>query len=110
MKKRRSNIHKAIGKKTSGPRGFYKLSAQLIGSARRRHKLSQKQLAHHFEYHPQYIANWEAGVSLPPVDTLKRLSKVLKIPLMRFIELRTIEYKKKLLEELRMKYSSKKSI
>jgi transcriptional regulator with XRE-family HTH domain len=42
--------------------------------------LTQLDVANHLEYTTaQFISNWERGISMPPMDTLPRLSNLLKI-------------------------------
>lgn len=43
--------------------------------------LSQKDVSDHFGYStPQFISNWERGISTPPMKTLKKLAQLYKTP------------------------------
>ncbi len=43
--------------------------------------LTQMDVASRLEYSTaQFISNWERGISMPPLDTLPKLSGLLKIP------------------------------
>lgn len=49
--------------------------------------LTQLDVARHLQYTTaQFISNWERGISMPPLDTLPRLSALLKVPAREFIE------------------------
>ncbi|WP_413942733.1 helix-turn-helix domain-containing protein [Bdellovibrio sp. HCB-162] len=42
--------------------------------------LAQADVAEHLGYStPQFISNWERGVSMPPINTLKKLGQLYKI-------------------------------
>jgi len=43
--------------------------------------LTQQQVASHLGYSsPQFISNWERGISHPPIETLKQIGKLYGIP------------------------------
>jgi transcriptional regulator with XRE-family HTH domain len=57
-----------------------KTLAQFLRQARERAHLSQRQVADELGYQsPQFISNWERGLSSPPVKTLKHLGELYSI-------------------------------
>lgn len=49
--------------------------------------LTQLDVANHLHYTTaQFISNWERGISMPPLDTLPRISTLLRIPPRDLIE------------------------
>lgn len=53
---------------------------QFLKASRQSAGLSQKAVATKFGYTtPQFISNWERGVSFPPVNILKRLAEFYKV-------------------------------
>lgn len=61
------------------------LGIRIRGFRQARH-LTQEQVAEAIERTPEAISNIERGQSLPSLDTLERLSKVLSVPLTEFFE------------------------
>lgn len=66
--------------------------------------LSQKQVAENLGYTtPQFISNWERGLSTPPIKTLKKLADMYSIPkeeifdllLQETLQQVTLDFKKK---------------
>lgn len=50
--------------------------------------LSQAEVADVLGYStPQFISNWERGVSLPPYSSCKKLSKLLNVPLYQLVDM-----------------------
>ncbi|WII72777.1 helix-turn-helix transcriptional regulator [Bdellovibrio sp. 22V] len=59
-----------------------------LKKSREAQNLSQKDVASFFEYNtPQFISNWERGLSLPPVPTIRKLAKLYKISAEKLFEL-----------------------
>jgi transcriptional regulator with XRE-family HTH domain len=63
--------------------------------------VTQKDLSKNLGYtSPQFISNWERGISYPPVDCLKKISNFLKADIVEFkgvyVEHRCVEFKRKL--------------
>jgi transcriptional regulator with XRE-family HTH domain len=61
------------------------LRRKMIGRFLRQHRvkahLTQHDVAQHLSYtSPQFVSNWERGVSLPPLEVLPRLSSLYGIP------------------------------
>lgn len=54
--------------------------SELLKQGRLSVNLSQREVADAFGYTtPQFVSNWERGVSHPPLSALAKLSKLLKI-------------------------------
>lgn len=54
---------------------------KILKEGREKAKLSQKEVSDHFGYKtPQFVSNWERGVSHPPVESIKKLSKFINVP------------------------------
>jgi transcriptional regulator with XRE-family HTH domain len=82
-----TNIDKEIGK--------------ILRLARTTEGLSQKELALMIGYtSPQFVSLFERGISKVPMDTLGKLSVVLKIPEKVIIKRLIAAYESRLLEEL----------
>jgi transcriptional regulator with XRE-family HTH domain len=57
-----------------------KVVGSFLKSRRQRAGLTQQDVAQHLEYtSPQFISNWERGVSLPPLDVLPRLAVLYRV-------------------------------
>ena len=57
-------------------------AGEILKKARVSAGLTQRQVADHFNYGtPQFISNWERGVSQPPMTILKTLEGLYKRPL-----------------------------
>lgn len=55
--------------------------AEYIKTKRLEAGLSQKDVSDNFGYStPQFISNWERGISAPPMKTLKKLAQLYKTP------------------------------
>lgn len=51
-----------------------------LQTMRVRANLSQRDVANHMGYAtPQFISNWERGVSCPPVESVKKLASLYKV-------------------------------
>ncbi len=49
--------------------------------------LTQRDVASHLKYTTaQFVSNWERGISMPPLEALPRLSKLLEVPAKDFIK------------------------
>lgn len=54
--------------------------SELLKKGRNNSGLSQADVAHELGYSsPQFISNWERGLSSPPVPKLKKLCKIYKL-------------------------------
>ena len=54
--------------------------AKFLKASRGNAKLSQLEVANHLGYStPQFISNWERGVSAPPIETIGVLSRLYKV-------------------------------
>lgn len=74
---------------------------KLIAKRRKELKVSQSQLAEALGYStPQFVSNWERGISKVPVDKFRRISKKLKIQLNQMVEMRSAELSAELTEYL----------
>lgn len=50
--------------------------------------LSQAEIANALGYStPQFISNWERGISLPPIGSLRKIAELLKVPAEELFEL-----------------------
>jgi transcriptional regulator with XRE-family HTH domain len=57
-----------------------KIVGKFLRDKRVKAGLTQWDVAHHLEYSTaQFISNWERGVSLPPLDSLPKLSQLLRV-------------------------------
>jgi len=63
----------------------HSLGIRIRGFRQARH-LTQEQVAEAVERTPEAISNIERGQSLPALDTLERLAKVLGVPMSEFFE------------------------
>lgn len=62
--------------------------AGVLIEARKGAGLSQKAVSEAMGYStPQFVSNWERGMSMPPVDQLKQLAKMYKADANQLIEL-----------------------
>lgn len=63
--------------------------------------LTQKELAKGLGYSsPQFVSNWERGVSNLPVGKIKQASKLLRIPMVVLVSLTEVNYKKRLMRRI----------
>jgi transcriptional regulator with XRE-family HTH domain len=62
-----------------------RLSTFLRASRKKKH-LTQTELGRRLGYTPQFIANWESGVSKPPLKAIILLKEILEIPGRQFLE------------------------
>lgn len=54
--------------------------ADYLKAKRESSGLNQADVSKHFGYAtPQFVSNWERGVSMPPVETLKTLAKMYRV-------------------------------
>jgi transcriptional regulator with XRE-family HTH domain len=57
-----------------------KVVGNFLKVRRQKAGLTQQDVARHLEYtSPQFISNWERGVSLPPLDVLPRLATLYRV-------------------------------
>ncbi len=60
---------------------------QFIKKKREDAGLTQRDVASHLKYTTaQFVSNWERGISMPPLDALPRLSKLLAVSAKDFIK------------------------
>lgn len=65
----------------------HRIVGRFLKESREDAGLTQQEVATRLSYStPQYISNWERGVSLPPLDQLPRLSRMFSVPPGRIIE------------------------
>lgn len=83
--------------------------SETLKKARIKQNISQRDLAEKLGYtSPQFVSNWERGVSNPPMSTLSELVKILKLDPRKTIEIYIQETKEKILKEFNS-YSRKKA-
>lgn len=82
---------------------------------REKASLTQQDVAKHLDYtSPQFVSNWERGVSLPPIDALPRLAALYEIAAKEMIDtmhryqVQLIDHQKKELTKLFQKGGSKR--
>jgi len=64
-----------------------KVVGVFLKNAREKASLTQQDVARKLNYStPQFVSNWERGISLPPLDVMPRLSEVLQIAPRTLIE------------------------
>ncbi len=79
--------------------------AQFLKEARSSAKLTQLDVSTHLGYDtPQFISNWERGVSAPPVAIIKKISELYKISAEKLFEIVLNEEIRARTEELRKKF------
>lgn len=64
-------------------------------------RLSQVDVAKTLGYSSQFVANWERGVSSPPLHKCKELCEMYKVPKKEFIDTFLTDYKETLKAYLR---------
>jgi transcriptional regulator with XRE-family HTH domain len=83
--------------------------AQYLKDSRLKAGLSQSDVAQALRYSsPQFISNWERGVSSPPLDTLSKLIELYKLPRNEVIDLILEETRSRLEKDIRADESLKK--
>ncbi len=71
--------------------------------------LSQKQVSEKFGYKsPQFVSNWERGVSTPPIKTIKKLAEVYKVSVDEFFKILLQFTLDQTTEEFKRKFYGKK--
>lgn len=72
--------------------------------------LSQRDVADKLGYStPQFISNWERGVSHPPISALKKLGELYKISAEDLFEVTLNATVQEVTQDLRRKFASSKS-
>lgn len=72
--------------------------------------LSQRDVADKLGYStPQFISNWERGVSHPPISALKKLGELYKISAEDLFEVTLDATIQEVTQDLRRKFASSKS-
>lgn len=81
--------------------------AQFLKLARTRAGFSQRDVAEHLGYAtPQFISNWERGVSAPPISVLKTLAKLYGVEAEEMFQV-VLEYEIAItIEDLRRRFKS----
>lgn len=65
----------------------HRLIGRFLKLARESADLTQHDVAHALAYSsPQFISNWERGVSLPPLEVLPKLSEIYRVAPRQFID------------------------
>ncbi|KYG70809.1 helix-turn-helix domain-containing protein [Bdellovibrio bacteriovorus] len=78
---------------------------EFLKKSREARNLSQGDVSTHLGYNtPQFISNWERGLSLPPVTTLKSLAKLYKINADELFQMILEEHLEQTAESLRQKF------
>lgn len=73
--------------------------------------LSQKEVGEMLGYtNPQFVSNWERGISTPPVDVLKKLSQIYSVPSDKMFSLILDTAIERVTLSLKSRYYGKKSI
>lgn len=64
-----------------------KIVGKFLRERRVKAGLTQMEVAQELRYSTaQFISNWERGISMPPMETLPKLSNMMKIPPRDFID------------------------
>lgn len=72
--------------------------------------LSQRDVADKLGYStPQFISNWERGVSRPPINALKKLGELYKISSDTLFEVTLDSTVQEITEDLRRKFASSRA-
>ena len=72
--------------------------------------LSQKEVSEELGYStPQFISNWERGMSTPPMTAIKQLSILYKISMDEIFELLLKETVEQVTHDLKKKFYGKKA-
>ena len=81
-----------------------------LKKARQKSGLSQGDVAKELGYSsPQFISNWERGLSSPPLDTLSELVRLYSIPGRELVDVMVHETKQSLLAAVSRKPQRKKA-
>lgn len=57
-----------------------KIVGNFLKIRREKAGLTQHDVAHHLSYtSPQFVSNWERGISMPPLDALPRLAELYRV-------------------------------
>lgn len=92
--------------------------SELLRDLRAQAHLTQNEVASKLQYTtPQYVSNWERGISRPPVSHLKTLAKIFKydpeLLFERYIEeeirLLTVSFKKQFVQKGRWNLTNENS-
>ena len=52
----------------------------ILKEARQKKALTQSEIAKHLGYNtPQFVSNWERGLSAPPIESLNQISEILEL-------------------------------
>lgn len=72
--------------------------------------LSQRDVADNLGYStPQFISNWERGISCPPINALKKLGEMYKVSADDLFETVLNQEINELVKDLKRKYASSKA-
>lgn len=64
-----------------------KIVGNFLKQRRQKAALTQQDVAKHLSYtSPQFVSNWERGISLPPMDVLPRLAELYRVSSKDMIE------------------------
>ncbi|MNK15803.1 helix-turn-helix protein [compost metagenome] len=84
--------------------------AKFLKQKRELSGLSQKFVSEKLGYTtPQFISNWERGVSTPPVQTIKKLADLYKIPVEEIFNLLLQETLQQVTFDMKKKFYGKKA-
>lgn len=88
---------------------------RFLKTKREKASLTQQDVSKHLDYtSPQFVSNWERGVSLPPMDVLPKLASLYAVGAKEMIDtmhkyhLQVIDHQKKELVKLFQKGGAKR--
>lgn len=73
---------------------------KVIRSNRKARGISQVELGKHLGYSSQFIANWERGVSNPPLEQIRPICLYINLPITEAKEALAADYSEKLKREV----------
>ncbi|MES3039065.1 MAG: helix-turn-helix transcriptional regulator [Bdellovibrionota bacterium] len=79
--------------------------AEFLKNKREDAGLSQSEVARKLGYSsPQFVSNWERGLSSPPISSAKELCRIYKVPMTGFFEIYLEESLRGVEKDLRKKF------
>lgn len=85
--------------------------AKFLKQRREQSGLSQKVVSEKLGYTtPQFVSNWERGISTPPVQTIKKIAELYKIPVDEIFNLLLQETLQQVTYDMKRKFYGKKAL
>lgn len=82
--------------------------AEFLKEHREKSFLSQAEVAQKLGYStPQFISNWERGVSAPPINTIRKIASLYKVTAEELFELQLAATLDQVAQDMRRKFYKK---